>query len=198
MLKKKYSPNCIEAGLDEAGRGCLAGPVFASAVIIPESTKEIPPELQDSKKLNPGQRKELRDWITTHTHCSIAQASVDEIDEHNILQASILAMHRAIMGLNKKPEHLLIDGNRFNQFEFIPHTCIIQGDSKYYSIAAASILAKTERDTYMQALSKAYPGYGWERNFAYPTQAHRKAIAKLGPTPHHRKSFKLLPTRDPR
>lgn len=182
----------IEAGCDEAGRGCLAGAVFAAAVILP---KEFMCEgLNDSKKLTDRQRYRLRPIIQ---EAAIAYAvgivSQVEIDEINILKASFLAMRRAVDGLKVKPEHLLIDGNRFDGYPNIPHTCVVKGDGKYLSIAAASVLAKTYRDDYMKELHLRYPHYNWKRNMGYPTKEHREAIRQFGVTPLHRKSFTLLP-----
>lgn len=193
MLKKYLDKIKIEAGCDEAGRGCLAGPVFAAAVILPKKFKnEL---LNDSKKLTDKQRKYLRPLIedTAITH-AVAQVSVEEIDRINILNASFLAMHRAIDQLSVIPESLLIDGNRFNIYKDIPHTCIIEGDGKFLSIAAASILAKTYRDDYMDELHAQFPHYDWDTNRAYATEKHRSAIRLYGTTEHHRKSFRLFAT----
>ncbi|HSH66356.1 MAG TPA: ribonuclease HII [Bacteroidia bacterium] len=191
MLKKYLDKTLIEAGCDEAGRGCLAGPVFAAAVILPKKFKnEL---LNDSKKLTDKQRKYLRPLIEDKAIChAVAQVSVEEIDRINILNASFLAMHRAIDQLKVIPESLLIDGNRFNKYKEIPHTCVIEGDGKYLSIAAASILAKTYRDDYMDELHLQFPYYDWNTNRAYATEKHRAAIQFHGPTEHHRKSFRLL------
>lgn len=190
-LSPFLEPNRIEAGCDEAGRGCLAGPVVAAAVIFPEDYRN--PKLNDSKKLNAQQRADLRKEIELHA-ISFGIGIVDErtIDEINILNASFLAMHRAIDQLSTRPEQLLIDGNRFNRYEDIPHSCIIKGDGKFLAIAAASILAKTHRDELMQELSQAFPQYLWHKNKGYPTPDHRNAIAENGPSPYHRKSFTLL------
>ncbi len=189
MLIEKYSDkDIIEAGCDEAGRGCLAGPVFAAAVILPAGfSNEM---LNDSKQLTGKKRDELRKIIENEA-VSWAVASVDnnEIDEINILNASYLAMHRAIDKLKTKPELLLIDGNRFNKYRDIPHKCIVKGDGKYMSIAAASVLAKTHRDEYMKKIDAEFPGYSWSKNKGYPTRQHKLAIQKLGLTPYHRKSF---------
>lgn len=191
MLKNYFDKTLIEAGCDEAGRGCLAGPVFAAAVILPKKFKNI--GINDSKKLNDKQRKELRSVIEEKAIAyAVAWASVEEIDTINILNASFLAMHRAIEQLTPTPESLLIDGNRFKPYPAIPHTCIIQGDGKYMSIAAASILAKTYRDDYMDKLHEQFPLYGWDKNKAYGTAVHRAAIQKYGATIHHRTSFQLL------
>ncbi len=181
----------IEAGCDEAGRGCLAGPVVAAAVILPKNFKhEL---LNDSKQLTEKQRQKLRPIIETQA-IAWAVAFVDhtEIDEINILNASYAAMHRSVDQLKTKPEHLLIDGNRFNPYKGIDHTCIVKGDGKYLSIAAASILAKTHRDDYMEAMHNKYPHYAWDKNKGYPTKAHRAGIKEHGITPIHRRSFRLL------
>ncbi|MBU1821632.1 MAG: ribonuclease HII [Bacteroidetes bacterium] len=190
MLKSYYTKNIIEAGLDEVGRGCLAGPVVASAVILPPDYRH--PLLTDSKQLTRAQRDLLRNEIIKDALAwAVAEASSVEIDEINILKASFLAMHRAVNELVVTPEHLLVDGNRFVPYPMIPHTCIIKGDSLYLSIAAASVLAKTYRDDLMADLSGRFPEYGWEQNVGYPTSYHRRAIAQHGPTVHHRKSFRL-------
>lgn len=178
----------VEAGCDEAGRGCLAGPVFAAAVVLP--TDFYHPKLNDSKRLSAKDRDELRPLIEeAATGYSVEIASVSEIDQINILNASFLAMTRAINALKVVPEHLLIDGNRFRTDLEIPYTCVIQGDGMYASIAAASILAKTYRDDYMKELSTSFPEYGWANNKGYGTVAHRMALQRYGPTMHHRKSF---------
>ena len=188
-----FRENCVECGCDEAGRGCLAGAVFAAAVILPPDFRC--PELNDSKQLSERKRYDLRPVIEYHAvSYAIGIASPEEIDRINILRASILAMHRAIEKLNVIPEHLLIDGNRFFPFPKIPHTTIVKGDGKYLSIAAASVLAKTYRDDYMKLLSNEYPAFHWEKNKGYPTSTHRKAIREYGVTPYHRKSFTLLPS----
>ena len=187
-----HTKGTIEDGCDEAGRGCLAGPVHAAAVILPKGwTNDL---LNDSKKLTEAQRDKLRPIIEAEA-LSWAVGVVDqgEIDEINILNASFLAMHRAIKALKPVPEALLIDGNRFHQYESIPHHCIIKGDGKYLSIAAASVLAKTHRDEFMRKAHTEYPHYAWDRNMGYPTKAHRAAIAQHGATPYHRMSFRLLP-----
>ena len=192
MLKSYYRKGLVEAGCDEAGRGPLAGPVVAAAVILAGDYQHD--LLNDSKKLNRDQRESLRLEIETEA-LSWAVAFVDnqKIDEINILNASFLAMHMAVEQLDKTPELLLIDGNRFTPYPDIPHECIIKGDGKYLSIAAASVLAKTYRDQLMEKLARQYPEYGWERNAGYPTQAHRRAIKEFGITPYHRKSFRQLP-----
>lgn len=181
----------IEAGCDEAGRGCLAGSVYAAAVILPEGYQnEL---LNDSKQLTAAKRRKLREQIE---HDALAWAvgvvTAAEIDEINILNASILAMHRALDRLKLRPEYVIVDGNRFKLYKDVPHTTIVKGDGKYLSIAAASILAKTYRDDYMERLHEQYPHYGWDRNAGYPTKAHRDGIRLHGITPEHRKSFNLL------
>lgn len=185
--------NKIEAGCDEAGRGCLAGPVVAAAVILPRTF--VHPLLNDSKQLSEKQRDALRPIIEQEA-LAWAVSIVDngEIDEINILNASIMAMQRAVAQLPTVPEHLLIDGNKFKPYKTIPHTCVVKGDGKFMSIAAASILAKTHRDELMKNLNKEYPGYGWDKNKGYPTKTHRAGIEKLGTTPYHRLTFKLLDT----
>ena len=191
MLKRFHHKNLIEAGCDEAGRGCLAGPVFAAAVILPKNfTNHL---LNDSKQLDEKQRTLLRPIIENKAIAwAVAQVDNIEIDEINILNASFLAMHRAVEKLVKTPEVLLIDGNRFNTYRNIPHHCIVKGDGKYMSIAAASILAKTYRDDYMGQLHRKFPEYHWSRNKGYPTKKHRDAIKEFGVTTCHRKSFRLL------
>ena len=182
----------IEAGCDEAGRGCLAGPVFAAAVILPKNFRHK--SLNDSKQLTLEQRLELRKVVMENALAwAVARVNPREIDKVNILNASFLAMHRAVDQLELRPTALLIDGNRFNPYKKIPHHCIIKGDGKYLSIAAASILAKTYRDEYMQKLAIKHPHYSWITNKGYPTKAHRDAIRSHGATKHHRKSFRLLP-----
>ena len=181
----------LEAGCDEAGRGCLAGPVFAAAVILPADFKND--QLNDSKKLTEKQRYALRPIIELQA-LAFAVGIVDnhEIDRINILNASFLAMHRAVDQLKLKPEHLLIDGNRFKAYHEIPHTCIIKGDGKYLSIAAASILAKTYRDDYMEVIHREFPQYNWQKNKGYPTLHHRMVLREIGITPYHRLSFANL------
>lgn len=192
MLKAYYLQHSVEAGLDEAGRGCLAGPVVAAAVILPRKFKL--PGLNDSKKLKAEKRNQLAIEIRKQALAyAVAFVTHTEIDEINILNASFLAMHRALDVLEHMPEQLLVDGNRFKAYKTIPHTCIIQGDGKYASIAAASILAKTMRDEYMQNLHLEYPHYGWNTNMGYPTIAHRDALREHGFTPHHRLTFQCLP-----
>ncbi len=192
MLKKYFNKTFVEAGCDEAGRGCLAGSVFAAAVIFPKKFKhEL---LNDSKKLSDKQRKMLRPIIEQEAISSaVGQVTAKEIDEINILNASFLAMHRALDQLNTIPENLIIDGNRFKKYKEIPHTCIIQGDKLYMSIAAASILAKTYRDDYMDDLHQKFPQYDWINNKAYGTVNHYLAIEKYGITEYHRKTFRLFP-----
>lgn len=189
MLLSYYHKDFIEAGLDEAGRGCLAGPVVAAAVILPKDYTN--PALNDSKQLSSSQRNALKTEIIENALAwSIAEISNQIIDEINILKASFMAMHRAVDQLTIQPEHLLIDGNRFVNYPYIPHTCIVKGDSKYLSIAAASILAKTYRDELMQHLHEIYPNYKWGENMGYPTAFHRAAIQKYGLTPYHRTTFR--------
>lgn len=193
MLKSCLYLNCTEAGCDEAGRGCLAGPVVAAAVILPRNFRH--PVLNDSKKLTPRQRLQLRDEITGSAIAwEVAFVGNEEIDEINILRASVRAMHLAIEGLKKKPDILLIDGNRFYPYKDIKHETIIRGDGLFFSIAAASVLAKTFRDEYMQMLHCDYPQYGWDKNKGYPTRYHRSAILRHGITPYHRRSFSLFDT----
>lgn len=185
------TPGILEAGCDEAGRGCLAGAVYAAAVILPSDFYH--PLLNDSKQLSSRQRDVLRPIIEKEAIAwAVCAVDPQEIDQMNILRASITGMHRALDLLAIRPEAILVDGNRFYKYGEIPHTCVIKGDGKYASIAAASVLAKTHRDEYMLALAKEYPQYGWEKNMAYPTQAHREAIREFGVTPYHRMSYKLL------
>lgn len=192
MLLPYMKAGRIEAGCDEAGRGCLAGAVFAAAVILPEDFENK--ELNDSKRLSEKARYRLRPLIEREAIAwAVGIVSPEEIDRINILNASFLAMHRAIKQLKVSPSHLLIDGNRFTPYPGIPHTTIIKGDGKYLSIAAASILAKTYRDDYMNELAAKYPAYHWQENKGYPTKAHREAIRTFGITPYHRKTFTLLP-----
>jgi ribonuclease HII len=191
MLQAYFSPNSqLEAGCDEVGRGCLAGPVVAAAVILPKDFEHN--LVRDSKTLKPKERELAEDYIHAHAiDFAIAEVSHTEIDQINILNASYLAMHRAISQLKCQPDLLLIDGNRFKAYGDVPHECIIKGDNKFYSIAAASILAKNYRDALMMRLAKEYPHYGWASNVGYPSKAHRQAIMEHGLTPYHRKSFKL-------
>lgn len=191
MLKCSYSDNgFIEAGCDEAGRGCLAGPVFAATVVLPPDYTNA--DLNDSKKLTPSKRDKLRMEIENDAlQWHVAQVSPEEIDRINILNASFLAMHLAIARLEPLPALLLIDGNRFTSFKGIDHRCIIKGDGIYMSIAAASVLAKTHRDEFMKKIHTEYPQYGWDKNMGYPTLMHRKAIIKHGFSPWHRLTFKI-------
>ena len=191
-LKNYKFKDLIEVGCDEAGRGCLAGPVFAAAVILPKNIRA--PELDDSKKLSSKKRKELRKFIEEKAIAfKVVEISPEKIDEINILNASILGMQEAILNLSTRPEYILVDGNRFKQTEDIPYECVIKGDGKYKSIAAASILAKTYRDEYMEKIDQEHPCFDWKKNKGYPTKTHRSAIAKHGATKYHRKSFNLLP-----
>ena len=191
MLLPYKIENRIEAGCDEAGRGCLAGAVFAAAVILPPSFRNE--TLNDSKQLTERQRYALRPLIEKEALAwAVGVVSPQEIDEMNILKASFLAMHRAIDALRVRPEALLIDGNRFTPYRDLPYSCEVKGDGRYLSIAAASILAKTYRDDYMMKLHEEYPQYHWDENKGYPTRAHRAAIAQYGPTPYHRRTFNLL------
>ena len=191
MLLSYLHQGIVECGCDEAGRGCLAGPVFAAAVILPPDFKSE--TLHDSKLLSEKKREILRPYIEENALAfAVGIVSAEEIDNINILKASFLAMHRAIAQLAIQPQHLLIDGNRFKNTTNIPHTCIVKGDGKYLSIAAASVLAKTYRDDYMCELHQTYPWYGWNQNKAYPTKAHRRAIEDHGICSLHRKTFKLL------
>ena len=192
VLLPFYSDDKVEAGCDEAGRGCIAGPVTAAAVIMPRDY--FSDLLNDSKQLTRKQRDLLRTEIEREAvDYKVAHVSPEEIDDINILNASYLAMHRCIERLNPRPSLLLIDGNRFNEYDSIEHKCIIKGDGKYYSIAAASVLAKTYRDELMEKLDGKYPLYHWRTNVGYPTPQHRDAIREAGITPHHRKTFQLLP-----
>jgi Ribonuclease HII len=191
MLLPYLHEHLIEAGCDEAGRGCLAGAVYAAAVILPKDFKnEL---LNDSKQLSEKQRYSLRGVILKEAICwAVGAVTPAEIDKINILNASFLAMHRAIDQLTLCPQHLLIDGNRFKKYKEIPHTTVVKGDGKYLSIAAASILAKTFRDDYMNQLHAEFPDYAWNQNKGYPTKKHRQMIAKMGTTPYHRMSYNLL------
>lgn len=192
MLQPYFKKNRIEAGIDEAGRGCYAGPVFAAAVILPK--KFFHPLLNDSKQLNKEQRELLRPVIETQAICwSVAMVDNDEIDRINILQATYTAMHQCVSTLSVVPEHLRIDGNRFRPYQDISHDCIIQGDGTYASIAAASILAKTHRDAYMQQLHEEFPHYDWINNKGYGTLSHRTAIEQHGLCKYHRRSFDIVP-----
>jgi ribonuclease HII len=189
-LLKKWSENYIEAGCDEVGRGCLCGPVVAAAVILDESFEQN--LVNDSKKLTLKTRFELDDYIKNNVKdFAVAELSPEFIDKHNILNASIHAMHLALDKLTIRPELILVDGNKFHPYNYIPHQCIIKGDSKILSIAAASILAKNYRDQLMIELHEEFPEYGWNKNMGYATKSHREALKKFGPTKYHRKSFRL-------
>lgn len=192
MLKNNFSGVSLEAGTDEAGRGCLSGPVVAAAVILPNDFYH--PVLNDSKKLSKKDRKTLRPIIEEKALAfGVSFVMQEEVDEVNVLQASILGMHRSLDDLQIAPEFIIVDGNKFRNYKDIPHQTIVKGDSKYASIAAASILAKTYRDEYMEKIHVDYPKYDWCKNKGYPTKKHREAIKAYGPTEHHRKSFRLLP-----
>ena len=191
MLKQFQTEGVIEAGCDEAGRGCLAGDVYAAAVILPPDFKND--LLNDSKQLNETQRYQLREIIEREAIAwAVGIVTAEEIDKINILRASILAMHRAIDALKVRPEHLLIDGNKFNPYPGITHNTVVKGDATFMSIAAASILAKTYRDDYMLRIAQEYPMYDWQSNKGYPTAKHRAAIKQFGTTPYHRMTFNLL------
>ncbi|WP_315318802.1 ribonuclease HII [Prevotella aurantiaca] len=192
MLKNTYYINKVEAGCDEAGRGCLAGSVYAAAVILPPDYKnEL---LNDSKQLSEKKRYLLRSMIEKDALAwAVGVVTAEEIDKINILNASILAMHRALDALKVRPEAIIIDGNRFKPYQDVPYTTIVKGDGKYLSIAAASILAKTYRDDYMQSIAEEFSQYDWKSNKGYPTKKHRAAIKEFGISPYHRKSFTLLP-----
>ena len=191
-LKHFYLKGIIEAGTDEAGRGCLAGPVVAAAVILADDF--VHPLLNDSKQLTEKQRDELRPYIEKNAIAfGVSFVSENKIDEINILQASILAMHHSLDTLSITPQHIIVDGNKFKPFKKIPYKTIVKGDTKYMSIAAASILAKTYRDAFMQKIGLEFPNYNWKKNKGYPTQQHRNALIEFGITKYHRKSFKLLP-----
>ncbi len=189
-LLARYQHDLLEAGCDEAGRGCLAGPVFAAAVILPADFDH--PKLNDSKQLDESTRYQLRSEIEKQALAfAVAWVDNEEIDRINILNASILAMHRAVEKLPLQPEFLIIDGNRFKKYALLDHACIVKGDSKYFSIAAASVLAKTYRDDYMKTLAEEYPDYHWHQNKGYPTIKHRSAILEKGFTPYHRLTFRV-------
>ena len=191
-LQKYFLKDKIEAGTDEAGRGCLSGPVVAAAVILPDDFEH--PLLNDSKQLSEKQREILRPIIEEKAVAfGVAFITEETIDEINILQASILGMHESIEKLAVTPEHIIVDGNKFKDFKNIPYTTIVKGDSKFMSIAAASVLAKTYRDEFMQKIDTEYPNYFWKKNKGYPTKQHRAAIREFGSTKYHRKTFKLLP-----
>lgn len=192
MLELKYHKHLIECGTDEAGRGCLAGPVTAAAVILKDDFKNK--LLNDSKQLSEKNRDSLRILIEEEALCyGVSHVMMEEIDEINILNASILGMHRSIEQLSTSPKHIAVDGNKFKPYQEIPHQCVIKGDGKYLNIAAASILAKTYRDEFMAKIHEEYPMYNWKQNKGYPTKQHREAIKKYGITKYHRKSFRLLP-----
>ena len=191
MLKNRYYEGMVEAGCDEAGRGCLAGSVYAAAVILPDGYEN--PLLNDSKQLTERRRYELRDIIERDAVAwAVGIVTPEEIDRINILNASILAMHRALDQLAVRPEAVIVDGNRFKKYRDLPHTTIVKGDGKYMAIAAASILAKTYRDDYMDRLAEEHPQYDWQSNKGYPTRRHREAIRQYGTTPYHRMSYNLL------
>ncbi|MFC5044133.1 ribonuclease HII [Aquimarina hainanensis] len=192
MLELKLHSDLIECGTDEAGRGCLAGPVTAAAIILPDNfSNEI---LNDSKQLTESKRNLLRSLLEDCSlSYSVTHVFMEEIDQINILNASIVAMQRSIGKLSPVPEHIAVDGNRFKPYNNIPHTCVIKGDGKYLNIAAASILAKTYRDEYMKKIHEEFPMYNWKKNKGYPTKEHREAIRQYGITKYHRKSFRLLP-----
>lgn len=194
MLSNHYYDGLVEAGCDEAGRGCLAGPVYAAAVILPaDFSNEL---LNDSKQLSERRRYQLREVIEREAVAwAVGVVSNEEIDRINILRASILAMHRAVAQLRVRPEHLLVDGNRFSPYEDIPHTTVVKGDATYMSIAAASVLAKTYRDDFMLKIHAEYPQYHWDKNKGYPAPVHREAIRQYGTSPYHRMTFNLLGTK---
>ena len=192
MLKSNYSGFSLEAGTDEAGRGCLSGPVVAAAVILPKNFSH--PFLNDSKQLSEKRRDELRPFIEENAIAfAVSFVWQEEVDKINVLQASITGMHRSIAKLKIQPEFIIVDGNKFKNYKDIPHETIVKGDAKYLSIAAASVLAKTYRDEYMAKIHQEYPMYNWQKNKGYPTKEHRNAIREFGATKYHRKSFKLLP-----
>jgi ribonuclease HII len=192
MLALKYQEKLLEVGTDEAGRGCLSGPVVAAAVILPDDFQHS--LLNDSKQLTEKQRQELRPYIEKHAiSWAVSYVYQGKIDKINILQSSILAMHQSIEELKVTPEFIIVDGNKFNPFKDIPHKTIVKGDAKFMSIAAASVLAKTYRDDYMEKIHTEFPEYNWKQNKGYPTKQHRAAIREHGITSHHRKSFRLLP-----
>lgn len=196
MLKNHYFDGVVEAGCDEAGRGCLAGSVYAAAVILPEGYENA--ELNDSKKLTAHKRNELRRVIERDAVAwAVGIVTPEEIDKINILNASFLAMHRALDALKVRPEAVIVDGNRFKPYRDLPHATIVKGDGKYLSIAAASILAKTWRDEYMERIAQEHPQYDWTSNKGYPTRRHREAIRRFGVTPYHRMSYNLLGDAEP-
>ena len=189
---ERYHFEGLLAGCDEAGRGCLAGPVVAAAVVLPPDFHHA--DLDDSKKLTEKKREQLREVIESEAlHFAVGYLSPKEIDKFNILRGSFMAMHRALFQLTRQPELILVDGNRFLPYQDVPFECVIKGDGKYLSIAAASVLAKTYRDDYMALIDEEFPQYQWKKNKGYPTRAHRKAIIETGPSPHHRMSFRLYP-----
>ena len=195
MLKNHFYTGMIEAGCDEAGRGCLAGSVYAAAVILPDDYDN--PLLNDSKQLSERQRYALREQIIADARAwAVGVVTPEEIDKINILRASFLAMHRALDQLSVRPEAIIVDGNRFTPYHDLPYTTVIKGDGKYQAIAAASILAKTFRDDYMNKLAAEFPQYDWVSNKGYPTKKHREAILRYGPTPYHRMSYNLLGTQE--
>jgi ribonuclease HII len=192
MLASNYSGFSLEAGTDEAGRGCLCGPVVAAAVILPKNFTH--PFLNDSKQLSEKKRDQLRPFIEENAIAfGVSFVWQEEVDEINVLQASITGMHRSIEMLKRQPEYIIVDGNKFRDYKDIPHETIVKGDAKYLSIAAASVLAKTYRDEYMEKIHKEFPMYNWAKNKGYPTKEHRNAIREFGATKYHRKTFKLLP-----
>ncbi|WP_438989813.1 ribonuclease HII [Polaribacter sp.] len=192
MLKLNYSGYTLEAGTDEAGRGCLSGPVVAAAVILPTDFSH--PFLNDSKQLSEKRREELRPFIEQNALAyGVSFVWQQEVDKINVLQASITGMHRSIEMLKIEPEFIIVDGNKFKNYKEIPHKTIVKGDAKYLSIAAASVLAKTYRDEYMAKIHQEFPMYNWQKNKGYPTKQHRNAIRQFGATDYHRKTFKLLP-----
>lgn len=191
MLEPFMNPGVVEAGCDEAGRGCLCGPVACAAVILPPDF--VCEGLDDSKKLSEKQREDLRPYIEENAIAwAVVMVDAEEIDRINILNASIIGMHRALTKLNVRPQHILVDGNRFKPYKDIPHTTVVKGDAKFMSIAAASVLAKTHRDELLMKLHADFPQYGWDKNKGYPTKAHRDAIREFGASPIHRKTFKLI------
>ena len=192
MLASNFSGKKLEAGTDEAGRGCLSGPVVAAAVILSDDFEH--PYLNDSKQISEKKRKELRPFIEEHALAfAVSFVHNDEVDTINVLQASITGMHRSIEGLKVQPEFIIVDGNKFKPFKDIPYQTIVKGDAKYKSIAAASVLAKTYRDDFMEKIHEEFPQYNWKKNKGYPTKEHRDGIRQFGATKYHRKSFKLLP-----
>ena len=192
MLKSNYSGEILEAGTDEAGRGCLSGPVVAAAVILPRDFEH--PFLNDSKQLTEKQRKELKPFIEKNAIAfGVSFVNEKEVDKINVLQASIIGMQRSIAQLNPQPEFIIVDGNKFKSYNDIPHKTIVKGDAKYLSIAAASVLAKTYRDEFMEKIHQEFPMYNWKQNKGYPTKQHRDAIREFGITDFHRKTFRLLP-----